>query len=358
MTMKMNPTKAKSALDKIIRKSRVHLYKPIQIAEILYHNRQGLVSVDDLENYRNPSKRWRDEVSMLLVGRHSTSSQKFQDNLFEENAMPPSLLSQLADFNVETGGLAEAYVYRHLERKLQSVHKIHEYIQHSDPTSFRLRLLLGLLTESPGLRRSIDKAYEITVYALFSTLVRALKVNVKVSVGNKDREILKDFANFLAVALGLPVGETEYSFPASLYRGGVTNAADRGLDMISNFGPVVQVKHLVLDGELAGEIIESIAAERVVIVCLASEKKLIMNILAQLGMAERIQGIVTLDDLDSWYQLCLGAKYRQSLGKNLLQDLEREFQNEFPTCEQIAPFLKKRGYDRIRLPSGWSVADI
>jgi len=356
--MPINPTKAKTALDKIIRKSRVHLYKPIQIAEILYHNRQGQVSVDDLENYRNPSKRWRDEVSMLLVGRHSTSSQKFQDNLFEQNAMPPELLEQLAAFNLEAGGLAEAYVYRHLERKLESVHKIHEYIQHSDPTTFRLRSLLALLTESPGLRRSTDKAYEITVYALFSTLVRALKVNVKVSVDNKDREILKDFANFLAVVLGLPVGATEYSFPAGLYRGGVTNAADRGLDMISNFGPVVQVKHLVLDGELAEEIVEGIAAERIVIVCLASEKKLIANVLKQLGMADRIQGIVTLDDLDSWYQLCLGAKYRQTLGKNLLKDLEREFSNEFPTCEEISPFLKKRGYDKIKLPSGWSVADI
>ena len=30
---------AKKALDKIINKSRIHLYKPIQIAEILYRDR-------------------------------------------------------------------------------------------------------------------------------------------------------------------------------------------------------------------------------------------------------------------------------------------------------------------------------
>ena len=30
---------AKKALDTVIRKSRVHLYKPIQIAEILFHHR-------------------------------------------------------------------------------------------------------------------------------------------------------------------------------------------------------------------------------------------------------------------------------------------------------------------------------
>ena len=37
------PTKreilAKQVLDTVIRKSRVHLYKPIQVAEILFHHR-------------------------------------------------------------------------------------------------------------------------------------------------------------------------------------------------------------------------------------------------------------------------------------------------------------------------------
>ena len=34
-----NRNEAKEALDAVIRKSRVHLYKPIQIAEILYRDR-------------------------------------------------------------------------------------------------------------------------------------------------------------------------------------------------------------------------------------------------------------------------------------------------------------------------------
>ncbi len=37
--MPSNLDKAKKALDSIIKKSRVHLYKPIQLAEILYNNR-------------------------------------------------------------------------------------------------------------------------------------------------------------------------------------------------------------------------------------------------------------------------------------------------------------------------------
>jgi len=49
-----NKKQAKSALDALIRKSRVHFYKPIQIAEILYHARMNPNSIDllKLEDYR------------------------------------------------------------------------------------------------------------------------------------------------------------------------------------------------------------------------------------------------------------------------------------------------------------------
>lgn len=66
---------AKAALDALIKKSRVHLYKPIQIGEILYHARVFKdINLDDLESYRNPSKKWRDEVTISLLGRKCTSS--------------------------------------------------------------------------------------------------------------------------------------------------------------------------------------------------------------------------------------------------------------------------------------------
>ncbi|NUM37478.1 MAG: HaeII family restriction endonuclease [Candidatus Brocadiae bacterium] len=111
----MNKDLAKQALDTIIRKSRVHLYKPIQIAEILYHHRiSDGMDLTDLESYRNISKRWRDEISLLLVGRKSTSSQKYQDNVFESNAVPPHLLAQLGDINKNGNGFVEVYIYTQL----------------------------------------------------------------------------------------------------------------------------------------------------------------------------------------------------------------------------------------------------
>lgn len=75
---------AKDSLDSIIKKARVHLYKPIQIAEILYHKRTQNNSLNllELEEYRAQSKRWRDLVCIELLGNICSSSARFQDDLF------------------------------------------------------------------------------------------------------------------------------------------------------------------------------------------------------------------------------------------------------------------------------------
>lgn len=195
---------SKIALDKVIKKSRVHFYKPIQIAEILYHDRvNGEMNLIDLESYRNSSKRWRDQITQRLIGRISTSSQRYQDNLFDNNAVPPNLLNELAKFNRDNSGLIEAYVYKNLQQKLGIVYEVEEYIKSSTPDTFKLAELLKYFVSNPGLKRSVDKMYEITVYALFSTIVRTLRAEVVMEIGNKDEEVLKDFQHFIKMVLGL-----------------------------------------------------------------------------------------------------------------------------------------------------------
>ena len=95
-------------LENLLKKTRIHFYKPIQIAEILYQSRNNSnMDLNDLESYRNPSKQWRDKVTKILVGRVSTSSQKFQDNLFEENALPPHAIIELDKINKLKDGIIE-----------------------------------------------------------------------------------------------------------------------------------------------------------------------------------------------------------------------------------------------------------
>ena len=105
----MNITEAREALDRLIRKSRIHFYKPIQVAEILYHDRVFHdVDLSSIETYRNRSKKWRDEISTELLGRVCTSSSRFQDNLFDQNAIHPEVLQVLGRVNRETGGSCES----------------------------------------------------------------------------------------------------------------------------------------------------------------------------------------------------------------------------------------------------------
>ena len=346
---------SKRALDTIIRKSRVHLYKPIQIAEILYHHRTDKRRWDlaDLESYRNVSKRWRDEVSNRLVGRTSTSSQKFQDNIFEDNAMPPRLLHILGRFNKLQGGVVEAYIYNALNERLSSVHGVNNYICESSAATFDLKKLVSLFENTPGLKRSIDKMYEILVYALFSTIVRALRAQITLEISNNDKQLLKNFQPFIKMVLGIDAKNTKIILPAALYRAGVANAADRGLDMWANFGLAIQVKHLTLTPELIEDVANGIAADRIVIVCIDSEKTAIKNLLSQVGWGEKIQGIITMNDLDQWYKICLSDKYKNNLGKNLLKDVEREFNLEFPSNSELLPFIKERGYDKLRKVGNW-----
>ena len=114
---------AKSAIDTLIRKSRVHLYKPIQIAEILYQARikPGSIDLANLEDYRNKSKKWRDEISIVLLGRICTSSARFQDDLFNANAIPPEILVELGKENIRTGGAVEAYIYGQFTNRYYTV---------------------------------------------------------------------------------------------------------------------------------------------------------------------------------------------------------------------------------------------
>lgn len=351
----LKTNEAKTALDTVIRKARVHFYKPIQIGEILFrHRTNGAFDLTDLEIYRNTSKRWRDEVSSRLVGRRSTSSARYQDDVFNANAMPPRLLAVLGMINSETSGGVESYIYNALVSKLSEVLHVREYIASATPDTFSILRLVEMFVARPGLKRSTDKIYEIAVHALFSTIVRALRAEITLSIKNEDKEILADFEGFIKMVLGISKDKTSVSMPAALFRVGVTNAADSGLDMWANFGTAIQVKHLTLTPELTEEIVGGIEADRIVIVCLDAERGPIEALLRQLGLRDRVQGIITLSDLNQWYSLCLNEHYRDRLATTLLTDIGREFDAEFPASTEIDPFMAERGYETIAPPPGWA----
>ena len=345
----MDNQTAKDHLDTVIRKARVHFYKPIQIAEILHRDRiEKDIDLENLETYRTPSRKWRDAISLRFIGRISTSSARYQDDLFNANATPPTVLSQLGKVNRDRNGVVEAYIYTALRNRLSQMSSGLSIVLQSDSNSFTLRNFIDSFTRDPGLSRSVDKIFEIVVYALFSTLLGVLEVKIGVRIDNINNTVLSEFADFTEKVLGLSEDTPELYQAAKVYRVGVTNAADRGLDMWANFGVAIQIKHISLTPTTIEDISSAISADRIIIVCKESEKDVLVSVLKQFGSASRIQSVITEDELEEWYEKALRGQSSELIGDKILQKLANEIKVKFPsTTSEFDEFFKERGYNHL-----------
>lgn len=347
----MNLEEAKKALDKVIRKTRSHFYKPIQIAEVLYRDRViGDINLLQLDTYRTVSRRWRDHICLEFVGRTSTSSARYQDDVFNDNATPPSILAILGQENRNHQGIVEAYIYRNFFQRLSQMSSGLDYCQQHDQNHFRLEEFLQLFWLEPGLKRSIDKIYEIVVYALFSAIIDCLEISVKVTVSEMKVNILKEFSDFSEKVLQLSPADPCLEIKGQLHRVGTTNAADRGLDMWANFGLTIQIKHLSLTEELAEGIVNEVSSDRMVIICKDAEQKMIISLLNQIGWRSKIQSIITEKELINWYNKALRGRYADVLAEKVLSNLRQEIAVEFPTTDhqKFLAFRDERGYSHLQ----------
>jgi len=340
-------------IDIELAKERLDLYKPIQIAEVLRQARINDLDIEKQEAYQNPSLRWRNEVTQRLAGKSSSSSARYQHDVWNVTAMPADYLAALDEENKATDGAVERYIYLRYSERQNTVSGLIAAVEAALPATFELRALLDLFVTIPGIRRSIDKAYEIVTYALFETVVTSLGSRVRVSVPAEGHALLEEFAPLARVLLGLEPGRTEWEQAAHIYRVGVTNAADRGLDMWANFGPAIQVKHLNLNSDAVSSIVDQVETDQIVIVCRDADAEVIKTVLGQIGWGRRVRGIVRESDLISWYEKCLRGRFANKLARPLLEHLSNGFKAEFPQSGAITDFLKERGYLSNPPPERW-----
>lgn len=353
---KITVVDAKARLDEIIRKARTDLYKPIQVAEVLRQSRlEQTIDILQIETYRNPSCAWRDAVSQRLLNKRMTSSARYQHDIWNASAIPPEILQVLNLENIRTSGGVEKYIYLRFQERQGTVDDIITIINSANPKTFQLSLLLNKFIVSPGIRRSIDKAYEIVTHSLFETIVTSLRTIVTVSVPPQSLPLLREFKDLTRVLLGLDADKLESKMDAHIFRVGVTNAADRGLDMWANFGPAVQVKHITLDESRAAMIIDQIESDHIVIVCQDSDAKAIETVAKQIGWGRRVRGIVRESELINWYERCLRGKFSSQLAIPLLRHLETGFKTEFPQTTEVYSFITERGYDKVPVDRIWQV---
>jgi type II restriction enzyme len=101
---------------------------------------------------------------------------------------------------------------------------------------------------------------------------------------------------------------------------------------------------------LAESIVTSVSAHKIIIICKGIEQKVIESLLNQIGWKARIQSIITIDELISWYEKALRGTYSSTLGDRILFALSEEIKSEFPSVgrDDFQVFKQKRGYDIIQ----------
>jgi type II restriction enzyme len=345
---------AKERLDLIINKARTDLYKPIQIAEVLRRSRlYADIEIRDLRTFQNPSLRWRDEVTKRLLGKVSTSSARYQHDLWSGSAMPTDLLAILDSENKRTNGGVEKYIYSRFNERQNVVSGIINCLEGSTPQTFQLSSLIEMFNRQKGIKRSIDKAYEIITYALFETVVTILQTTITISIPPSKQELALEFSDLTYILTGIRNQEFSQTFDAHVYRVGVTNAADHGLDMWANFGLAIQVKHLSLDQEQVELAVDQIESDRIVIVCRDVDARAIEMVTKQISWGQRVKGFITESDLIKWYELCLRGKFAVQTGLVLMNNLTTGFKSDFPQVDAFGEFWEERGYAYLSIDSFW-----
>lgn len=174
---------------------------------------------------------------------------------------------------------------------------------------------------------------------------------IAVNMNPQKAPLLKEFSDFAKSVIGIDEATLKSTQNAHFYRLGVTNAADRGLDMYANFGAAVQIKHLSLEVQMAQNITQGVRSDKIIIVCKDAEKDIISSLLAQIGYVGKIVSIITESDLTRWYEKALRGKYANKLGDEVLKNLQVEIMEEFPPTKDLPKMLTDRHYEKVSIQS-------
>lgn len=344
-------------LDRLIANGRNQLLMPITIAEVLNKLASGDASLENLEAIRKDSYHWCGEVCQHLFRKSLSLNRSYWDKLYAQH-MPVDALTALAIENKARGGIAEAYVYARLRQTAESLQPLRQAICNGPGGGFTLQNFLTAFEKDKRLARSAGPAYEVIVHALFNAIAERVGARITISVAESEAAILGDFQDFCRLLLGVDAEKTTRTIDARLYRVGGTNSQDGGVDLWANFGPAIQVKHISLNPQKVGPIVESVQAEHIVIVCRKADKSKIDAVIQGAGWGSRVQGVITNIDLLRWYDLALGPKHAVAMAGPLFRTLLTEFDDEFPLANPavIDTFARTRGYDRHTLDGVWSLA--
>lgn len=314
--------------------SRVEMYKPIQVAELLREMRSNpKIDPNKLESYRSLSRRLRDHVTLRLFGKVSTSSMQFQDNLWNENAIPAAALSCLSKIN-KNNGAVEEHIYQRIYEKSELMMELRKSILKLKTIEDFKSLINGFNID--GLRTSADRLLEIVTLCILNFYLDDSKLVLK---------IVTEKNNIPGVTLRkIFERESVWEQRLEFAKLGHTNAADAGMDLWSNFGIVVSVKNYRLDLSLFDGILLDSPVGKLVIVC--EEVSPEVAALTGSNMNLRDVTILTVAELLHDVETLIA---NDTSCKNFADSLLVYFDREFPQLLTLVDFMNERGY-HVRKP--------
>lgn len=333
--------RAMDALNRLIRKCRSFMYKPIQIAETLRLYREGHISdLLDLESYRVRSRRERDKVTLLLFNKVCTSSARFQDDVFNEHAIPPRILNQLATLN--ENGKIEKYIYERVYTTFSKTQEFREILERAVQTvkdrkeRFPINEVWKYF-DQPALKKSVDKLFELTIYSILKIFLESVPYALVIKKG-KPQFFDERNERFYETLLGIQSSEEESIIVPSISRAGVANACDKGIDMWCNFGPAIQLKHIsLLNKSVAENIVEDILSQidsnSTILICKDCPNSIRTHLLSEF---DTLKGIITQEEItEMYYTLCdRSNKNGKENEKRILEELLQQYDMEFPIASK------------------------
>lgn len=318
---------------------RVEMYKPIQVAETLrVATVSDHINLADVESYRTKSRRWRDEVTFALFNKRSTSSARFQDDVWNSSAVPPEAMVVLGRAN-SPSHVVEAYIYSFIIEKNQKLVTARSTVANLVSRK-QVESLLAAFNEST-LTSSADRLYEILATAVFKTELSQTSYTITVD-GPRSSNPRKSIDGLVDLVCQFPM-------PLVVDRLGHTNAADAGLDIWTNFGVAVNVKRRPLNVALLEQIVEDTPIGSLHIVCLKVEPAALTR-LNQLKNEGINISITTQEGLLNSIETLMANKTSLKL---FVEILTKAFDQEFPMAKTLGDFVKTRGYFSTPLPGIW-----
>ena len=303
------------------------MYKPIQIAETL-RNLVKNPQYDplDLESYRNLSREWRNTVTRELFGKVSTSSMRFQDDLWNDSALPPQALEKLLELNKENT-VVEEYIYQHVYWKNRKLIDLRKAI--TEVEDYETFLELYREFDTPEFRSSQDRLFEVLSISTLQTNLDGINLKLRIE---GEIEKLKGTSSSILVEFS-----QKGDINLKLGKLGHTNAADAGMDIWSNFGAIINVKNYHVDLNLYKQIIDDTPIGDLVIICKTHDESLIKIV----KESERPLSFIT--ELDLFYDVSnyFADKQKRTSFLNLFKSF---FDREFPLAQSLEKFMIDRGY--------------